>query len=193
MSSKADATGMVFWCASSPASCLCACLHAHVAASPPQGCRRGAGPAGLHAARRLCRMQGGGAGLWVWSVGPLWRCVMYAHSMCTVAPPGVAGVAACQYAREVLFTDAVDAVAALALNNALANGAVRRGDVDAASCVASSCVLRWGVDDAEVAAAHGTFDIVLASEVLYVHWVRGCFLFCFCLEYRVAVLWPCLW
>ena len=34
-------------------------------------------------------------------------------------------------------------------------------------------MLSWGTDEAAVVAAKGHFDFVIASEVLYIHWVRG--------------------
>lgn len=78
-----------------------------------------------------------------------------------------------------MFTDAADACCRLALHNAIANGAVARSDsgVMDGECVVSVDVLRWGEDDTAFVATHGTFHAVIASEVLYIHWVRYCHMY----------------
>jgi hypothetical protein len=67
----------------------------------------------------------------------------------------------------------------MAMLNAEKNGAVtRREEVvgttsECRPCLVESTVLTWGVDEAAVVAAKGPFHFVVASEVLYIHWVRG--------------------
>lgn len=91
---------------------------------------------------------------------------------------GIAGVTASLFASKVVFTDANPAVLPLAVDNAIANGAtaITPSNIPTA-CAVDSDILRWGVDDEAFLAKHGTFDVVIGSEVLYVLWVRDVFLF----------------
>jgi hypothetical protein len=88
-------------------------------------------------------------------------------------------VTASQFASKVMFTDANPAVLPLAVENAVSNGAVAHTSPAVSSCCVVDCsVLRWGVDDDVFVAKHGTFDVVIGSEVLYVLWVRYRCLLC---------------
>ena len=111
---------------------------------------------------------------------------------------GLAGVMCSKFAKCVLFTDAnADAIELAAGNAALNQPKSELPEAavaslvmpsppcdtipaEASSCSISSSVLRWGVDDDAVVAAHGVFDFVVASEVLYVHWV--CLCCCCCMS-----------
>ena len=88
-----------------------------------------------------------------------------------------------KFASKVVFTDGAPEVTPLAVENAVANGAVVDSDsvLETERCIVSGEQLRWGVDEAAVLAKHGKFDIVVASEVLYFHWVGACCVHTVCL------------